>query len=366
MNRLKLLAVAGLSLLALSACTGDKNLAAKDPATAAKDLAVAFRENDFDRLSHIAVPPDVYAKMDAKDKEESAKKAAPSPEESKQFADNLAKFTAPDAEDKLFAQVQPMLAQVGPQIPMYVAMGSGGLGQAINSSDKLSADEKTQANAMLTAITKWATTAPLADPDKAKQAIHVVVATARDLKLTTEEAAQKLSFSEKMQKVGIGMGGLRKALAVYGLDTDKALDSVTATKKSEDGDNAVVTVAFTRGPAGRRPRTGSDAGRRERRRFGIDRSPGPGRSPGFAGGPGTGRVAGQRRRQQRRLIGSARRGAAQRRARPAAERMQGSTPLPRTGGHLPAGTVIVRCRQPAPIWGISDSMSEGTAPRTLR
>jgi hypothetical protein len=138
-----------------------------------------------------------------------------------------------------------MLAQVGPQIPMYVAMGSGGLGQAINSSDKLSADEKTQANAMLTAITKWATTAPLADPDKAKQAIHVVVATARDLKLTTEEAAQKLSFSEKMQKVGIGMGGLRKALAVYGLDTDKALDSVTATKKSEDGDNAVVTVAFT-------------------------------------------------------------------------------------------------------------------------
>jgi hypothetical protein len=245
MKRLKLLALAGATLLALSACTTNKNEAAKDPVTAVTDLAASVRANDFDRLTHIMVPPDDYAKLEAKYKADAAKHPAPTDEESKQFADQVAKFTAPDAEDKLFADIQPKLAQMGPQIPMGVAMMSGMAGQSIAQNPKMSEAEKTQANAVLTAITKWATTAPLADPDKAKQAIKVVVGTARDLKLTTLEAAQKMSFQDAMQKVGIAVGGLRKTLAVYNFDTDKMLDSVKATKKSEDGDNAVVTVTYT-------------------------------------------------------------------------------------------------------------------------
>lgn len=245
MNRLKLLAAAGLTLLALSACTEDKNLAAKDPVTAAQNLSAAMRDNDFNRFTHIMVPPDDYTKLEQRFKDEGAKKPAPSPEESKQFADQIANLTASDAETKLFADIQPKLAQMGPQIPMGVAMMSGLAGQAIDNNPKLGADEKTQAKAVLTAVTKWATTAPLSDPDKAKQAIHIVVTTARDLKLTTLEAAQKLSFSDTMDKIGIVVGGLRKTMAVYGFDTDKAFASVKVVKKSEDGDKAVVTVSYT-------------------------------------------------------------------------------------------------------------------------
>ncbi|MEO8742842.1 MAG: hypothetical protein ABI365_06585 [Lysobacteraceae bacterium] len=245
MKSLKLLAVVGLSLLALSACKMNKNVASTDPVTAAKDIAVSLRENDFDRLSHIAVPPEMYAKLEAKYKDDVAKQPAPSAEESKGFSEFLAKYTAPDAETKLFAEVQPKLAQAGPQIPMVVGMFGGMANQSIQQNDKLTPDEKTQANAALTAITKWATTAPLSDPEKAKQAIKVVVETARGLNLTTLEAARKLSFAEVMQKAGSGFGGFRKMLAVYGFDTDKALDSVTTAKKSEDGDKAVVTASFT-------------------------------------------------------------------------------------------------------------------------
>jgi len=43
---------------------------------------------------------------------------------------------------------------------------------------------------------------------------------------------------------GIVSGGMRKMLAVYGFDTDKMLDSVKVEKKSESGDNAVVTVTY--------------------------------------------------------------------------------------------------------------------------
>ncbi len=245
MKRLKLLAVVGFSLLALSACKMNKNEASKDPVTAATDLAASIRDNDFDRLSHIMVPPDLYAKLEARYKDEAAKRPAPTAEESKQFDDQVQKLTAADAEDKLFAQIQPQLAQMGPQIPMGVAMMSGMAGQSIEQNAKMSPAEKTQAKAVLTAITKWASTAPLADPEKAKQAIKVICGTARDLKLTTLADAQKLGFSEMTQKAGVAVGGLRKALAVYGFDTDKMLDSVKAVKKSGDDNSALVTVSYT-------------------------------------------------------------------------------------------------------------------------
>jgi hypothetical protein len=245
MKRLNLLAVLGLSLLALSACKMNKNEAAKDPVVAAKDIAVSIRENDFDRLSHILVPPDLYAKLEARYKDEAAKKPAPTADESKQFADNIAKYTAPDAEQKLFADIQPKLAQVGASQPMMAGMFQGMANQSIASNDKMSPDEKTQATAALNAIAKWAATAPLSDPEKAKAAIKIVVDTARGLNLTTLDAARKLSFAETIQKTGSAVGGLRKVLAVYGFDTDKMLDSVKVEKKSEDGDNAVVTVSYT-------------------------------------------------------------------------------------------------------------------------
>lgn len=245
MNRLKLITIAGLSALALSACSGDKNLAAKDPVTAAKNLSEALRANDLDRFSHIMVPPEDYAKMEARFKDQQGKQPAPSADESKQFEATLAQFTASDAEAKLFAEIQPKLAQMGPQIPMGVALMTGMAGQSIDQSSKLTPAEKEQAKTVLTAVTKWATTAPLADEAKAKQAIGIVVGTARELKLSTLDAARKLSYPEVMVKAGVAVGGLRKVLGVYGFDTDKMLASVTVEKKSEDGDKAVVTVHYT-------------------------------------------------------------------------------------------------------------------------
>jgi len=245
MKRTHLLATAGLTLLLLAGCKGNSNEAAKDPVTATKDIAAAVRANDFDRLSHIVVPPDLYTKLEARFKQEAAAKPKPTDAERKQFTDGVTKFSAADAEEKLFAEIQPKLSEVGAQMPMMVGMFGGMAGQSIQQSATMSASEKTQATALLTAITKWATTAPLSDPAKAKEAIKVIVKTARDLKLTTLDDMQAMSFQQAMQKTGTFVGGLRSALAVYGFDTDKALASVDAKKKSEDGDNAVVTVTYS-------------------------------------------------------------------------------------------------------------------------
>lgn len=245
MKRLTLLAVLGLSLLALSACKVNKNEAAKDPVVAAKDIAASLHDNDFDRLSHIMVPPDLYAKLETRYKDDAAKKPAPTADESKQFAEAVAKYTAADAEKALFAEIQPKLAQVGASQPMMAGMFQGMATQSIASNDKMSPSEKAQMTAVLNAVSKWAATAPFSDQEKAKLAIKDVVETARSLNLTTLDAARKLSFAETIQKAGAAVGGLRKVLAVYGFDTDKTLDSVKAEKKSETGDDAVVTVSYT-------------------------------------------------------------------------------------------------------------------------
>jgi hypothetical protein len=245
MKSLKLLALTGLALLALSACTEDKNLASKDPVASAKNIAESVRQNDYNRLSHIIMTPEMYGKLEARYKEEAAKKPAPTAEESKQFADQVAKFTAPDAEKTLFEKMQPDLGKVSASQPMMAAMFEGMAGQAINGNDKISTDEKKQATDLIHAISKWAATAPFSDPEKAKQSIKIAVETARGMNLTTLDAARKLSFADMIGKTGQGAGALRKILAVYGLDTDKALDSVQVVKKSENGDAAVVTVSYT-------------------------------------------------------------------------------------------------------------------------
>ena len=245
MKSLKLLALSGLALLALSACTEDKNLASKDPVTSVKNIAASVRENDYNRLSHILVTPELYGKLEARYVDEAKNKPAPTAEESKQFADQIAKFTAADAEQKMFADIQPKLGQVSASQPMMAAMFEGMVNQSVNANDKLTADDKKQATDVIHALSKWGATAPFSDPEKAKQSIKIAVETARGMNLTTLDAARKLSFADMIGKTGQGIGALRKVLAVYGLDTDKALDSVQATKKSENGDNAVVTVSYT-------------------------------------------------------------------------------------------------------------------------
>jgi hypothetical protein len=246
MNRLRRLAIAGLGLLVLSACTGGKNLAAKDPATAAKDLTVAIRDNDLDRFSHIMVPPDDYAKMQARYQEEVARRPAPTAEEEAQFKTNVVdKYTASDAEDNLFAYLKPVLVEIGPNLPNAFSRTSGLAAQVIANNEHMSKPDKQQAIAVLNAVTAWGKAAPLADLDKAKQAIKIVVGSARDMKLTTLAALEKMNFSETMQKASVAEGGVRNALAVYGFDTDKVLGSVKVEKKSGDDSKAIVIVSFT-------------------------------------------------------------------------------------------------------------------------
>jgi len=98
---------------------------------------------------------------------------------------------------------------------------------------------------LLDATAKWAQNTKFTDPALVKSAIGVICKTARDLNLKTVDEARALSYEQGMQKAGIVLGGVKQVLAVYGLNMDKALDSVKVETVSANGDAAKVKISYT-------------------------------------------------------------------------------------------------------------------------
>jgi len=222
-------------------------------AAAAPDAAVlasvkALRTNNVAGLLENALPAGEVAKMKA-DWVKEINKDPVSEEDRRKFAEQMSKLTAPGAEDKLFAELEPQLKQFeqqsAQQMPMMIAMGQGFIQSAIQQSKDLNDQQKQQTTALIDATAKWAQTAKFTDAALAKQAIGVICKTARDLNLKTVDEARALSYDQAMQKAGIVLGGLKQVFALYGLSMDKALDSVKVETVSATGDATKVKVTYT-------------------------------------------------------------------------------------------------------------------------
>ncbi|HEY2623249.1 MAG TPA: hypothetical protein VGI53_07370, partial [Dyella sp.] len=86
---------------------------------------------------------------------------------------------------------------------------------------------------------------PWFDQAKAKQAIAVAVATARQLDLKTPEALRSMNFDTAMQKYSTGFLGIKQVLSIYGLSIDDTLDSVRVTTLENRNGHARVRIDYT-------------------------------------------------------------------------------------------------------------------------
>ena len=207
----------------------------------------AVRENNIGALFEITLPPPELAKMKA-DWSKEMNKDPVTDEDRKQFADTMTKLTAPDAEAKLYAQIEPQLkefdAKSAQQMPMMIAMGRGFAQSAIAQSKDLTDTQKQQASQLLDAVGNWAQTTKFTDPTLVKSAIAAICKTARDLNLKTIDEARALTYDQGMQKAGIIVGGVKQVLLVYGLNVDKTLDSVKVDPAVVAGDSAKVKISY--------------------------------------------------------------------------------------------------------------------------
>ncbi len=246
-NLVRTYMIAALVLL-LSACGGNDSggvdsSAAKQPDTALMAGIQHLRDNDLKSFVNHALPADALAKM--RSEYEASRQEPISAEERAQFEEQIQKLTAPNAEQALMDELRPALQQYGPQIPMMVGFGQGMLISSVQQAEQLDATQKADAVKSIEAIGGWLSSADLASEAKAEQAVRVMVATARDMKLSTMDDVRAMSFDEMLERMSTGMAGAKEVLNVYGFSVDDVLASMTAEVVETGETEATVKVNYT-------------------------------------------------------------------------------------------------------------------------
>jgi uncharacterized protein YaiI (UPF0178 family) len=241
-----------LAALLLGACHGKEETAqpgGSTPEAALQASVDLLKAGDFNGLWKHALPPADYANLRA---DWSRHQQDPQPitaEDRAKFNETMQKLTEPDAEAKLYAELQPKLVsmqqQYKDQLPVLISVGEALLKSGVSQSKTLSDAQKTQANSVIDVLAPWAQQTPWFDQAKARQAVGVAVATARKLDLKTPEQLRAMDFDTAMGKYATGYTGLKQVLAIYGLSVDDTLNSVKLTPVSNSNGHAVVKVDYT-------------------------------------------------------------------------------------------------------------------------
>ncbi|HZY33909.1 MAG TPA: hypothetical protein VFE75_09090 [Rhodanobacter sp.] len=238
--------------LLLGACHGKDDPAqpgGSTPEAALQASVDLMKAGDFNGLWKHTLPPADYANMRA-DWQLQQRDAQPiSAEDRARFNETMQKLTAPDAENQLYAELQPKLVtmeqQYKDQLPVLISVGDAMLKSAVAQSRTLSEAQKTQAGGMLDVLVPWAQQTPWFDQARAKQAVGVAVAAARKLDLKSPEQMRAMDFDTTMGKYAIAYASLKQLLAIYGLSVDDTLNSVKLTPVSNSNGHAVVKVDYT-------------------------------------------------------------------------------------------------------------------------
>ena len=241
-----------IAVLALAACHGkdeSTQVGGSTPEAAVQGSITLLKAGDFNGLWKHALPASDYATLRADWSRRNASLTPVSATDEARFDAAVQKLTAPDAEAKLYAEVQPKLDQMQQQykdqLPVLVAMGGGFLKNNVAQNPTLDAEQKAEADSLIDVLTPWAQQAPWFDQAKAKQTIGILAATARKLDLKSPQQLRTLDFDDTMAKYATAYAGLRQVLAIYGLSVDEALDSVKLSTLSNRNGHAVVKIDYT-------------------------------------------------------------------------------------------------------------------------
>lgn len=241
-------------MLALAACNHNQPPPAQSapanttPGDAVRADLVLTRNGDFDRLLRSTLPPSDYQAWRDEWQRARTQQPVPTADQGAHFTGLMQKLTAPGAEDKLFKQLQPQIAQLRAHreqnLPMLIGILQAA-GNDLVQNAALSPNQRQQATQAVAALAAWARTTDFTDEAKAKQAIGVICATARRLKIQTPDQWRALDYAQVMARYTTGWSGLKQLLKIYGLDLDATFDNAKLETLSDDGTNARVRETLT-------------------------------------------------------------------------------------------------------------------------
>lgn len=236
--------------LTLAAC----HHAPPPPSNATPEKAVATNlrltaMGDFDGLMKNRLPPADYAQWRTEWDKAHAQAEAATVAQQQQFAEIMRMLTEPGAEAKLARRLQPELAKMrgGKDESMPIASGilEAAGKEMIASSPQFGPTQKALATQGLGALIVWAKTADFSDPKKAKKAIALVCATARQLHVQTIEQWRALDYARTMHNYSVIWNGLEEVLSLYGLDLAGSLTTANVSTTANDGTHAMVKLDMT-------------------------------------------------------------------------------------------------------------------------
>ena len=244
--------VLALALVALLAGCKSKDqapaAAATTPEGAVQAAVASLKAGDLAALVQAQVPPQHMDALRAEWKRDMAEDV-PSDEDRQQFAQMMADLTASDANERLFAQLEPQIVrfetEIVPNMPTYIEMGRGLLEAGIKERKDFNEDQKQQALKSVDALVGWLESTRFTDRDKARSAISQITAAARELNLKTLDEARALDFDQAMAKGSIAFRGFKDVLATYGFKVDELLGSVRTEVISREGNQAKVRIHYS-------------------------------------------------------------------------------------------------------------------------
>ncbi len=238
--------------LALTACHGKDDPTqpgGSTPEAAVQSSVELIKAGNFNGLWKHALPPADYATLRADWTRHEQSQAPITDEDRARFNTTMQQLTGPDAENKLYAELQPKLAAMDAkykdQVPVLISVGQGLVKNAITQNKSMTAEQKSQATAALDVLGPWAQKAPWFDAAKAKQTVGIVVDSARKLDLKSPDQLKTMDFDTAMSKYSIGFAGLKQVLVNYGLSVDDTLDSVKVSPIDSSNGHARVKVDYT-------------------------------------------------------------------------------------------------------------------------
>lgn len=241
------------AIVLLAACGKDKEPpgtpGGESPEDAVRASLESIRDGRFDMYWQHALPPADFATLRADWTHRDAAQAPVDPQDRARFETMVKRFTEPDAEKKLFADIRPTLVRFDrdykDQMPLISGVGQSMALTAIDQDKDLSASQKRQLRDVVNVVLPWTQTVAWNDQAKAKQAIAIAVDTARNAHLSTPEALRALDFPQSMATYSTAWLGLKKLLNVYGLSLDKSIDDATIETLENSGASAHVKITYT-------------------------------------------------------------------------------------------------------------------------
>ena len=220
---------------------------ADKPAQAVRLLTRHLHDNALDAYARDAVPADVYAQLETAWREGRTRWPLDELPLGERLPQMLAALAKPGSEADLRKVFDRQFAHADRELDSTAStLGLFGVQYVRNEGD-FSEAEREHYTQIVTAMSHWAQSAPLSDPQRGHAAIARLALAARRTGLASEADFARLGLRESLHRLAPFAAATKQALATYGLDLDGSLAGLDASLQSQTGDTALVRMRYTLG-----------------------------------------------------------------------------------------------------------------------